>query len=234
MLRTFIVLAVSVLLVIGCRDSDSTTGSGYSKPSSKIKIDGCVDDWADIAPLWAEAGAPGRGKFERSIDLKQVYLTNDTDYLYVFICCSPTVRKRYDANPVSGNLGYMYFDTDNDSATGCKGVDGFDYGKIDGYEVRAWLPLGVFLGTGGSGPFALCELRGVGADGSFSKGKQLYDHKSNDPDALIAHGKDGVEFAVPLEVLGVKLGRTVRVLLHEDAHVFEKAGFSEGVVTLKP
>ena len=201
-------------------------------PETEIKLDGRAGDWAGIEPLWAEAGMPGSGSSGSALDIKQVYFTNDSKYLYVFLRTTPSVQERYDEKQASGNLCDIYLDTDNDAATGCKRVEGLDYGDISGYECKIWIPLGVYMGLGGSGPYVSYDLGTPGEDGTFS-GDSVMEQSSTEEGALIAHGTDGVELAVPLAKINMRSGMTARVLLAESAHVFDKEGKSEGTVTIK-
>lgn len=51
--------------------------------------------------------------------------------------------------------------------------------------------------------------------------------------ALIAHGNDGIEFALPMDKLGLQAPNTVQILLAEQAHFLKKQGYSEGLINLE-
>ena len=222
-----VLLALAVMVCIsGCKKSDDEL---------RFKLDGKADDWQDVGPLWDEAGLPGRGDFNE-IDIRQVRMANDEEYLYIFFHASPSVQQRFAKQQSSGGFCDLYFDSDGDPATGCEGVEGFGYGDIAGYEVRLWITLGTSMSwpSGKSEPFIVYEAQLPGEDGDFASGPEAF-HQSNfgDEQGLIAHGPDGVELAVPLSRLGLAAGMTVRMLLAENAHTFQKAGYSERTFTLK-
>lgn len=208
-------------------------GITVGNSSNNVTLDGKADGWEGVPPVWEEAGAAGQGPFESGIDIKQVYLVNDAHHLYVFFRTTPSLRARYEKSPESGELCDLYFDTDNDAGTGCKDVDGFDFGKINGYELKAWIPVGIYTGTDGAEPFVTYDLLGADENGNFALSASVESQSSREPDALIAHGDDGVEMAIPLERLGVDVGATIRVLLKEAADPFAKERYSEGVYTLR-
>lgn len=207
-------------------------GSDAAAPK-ETKLDGMADKWEGVQPVWEEAGAAGRGPFASGIDIKQVYMVNDADRLYVYFRTTPSLRARYESSPESGELCDLYFDTDNDAETGCQDVDGFDFGKIRGYEIKAWIPVGVDSRTDGAGPFVAYDLLRADEDGDFALSAPIDSQSSQEPDALIAHSDTGVEIAIPLKLLGVEAGATVRLLLKESADPFAKERYSEGTVTLR-
>ena len=127
------ILFISLLLIsfMDCSKSDQpetqTTDEGIPQTPVEtkaapnpylFKLDGNFEDWADIEPLWDEGGAEGQGAWETNIDIKQVYFKNDAQYLYVFMKCSPTIVERAKIEKSGGIVGDLYFDTDNDPATG--------------------------------------------------------------------------------------------------------------------
>jgi hypothetical protein len=148
---------------------------------------------------------------------------------------TPSVQARYEKTGKSGTIGKLYFDVDGKKETGCRGVLGFKYGNIEGYEVAASLTLGIYSGRRGTGCLVSYHLQAVNEKGKFGfssriKGGEQMSHKRG---SRIAHGRDGVEFSIPLKILGLRPGRTVRLLLVENAHVFEKEGYSEARVALQ-
>ncbi|MDA1050410.1 MAG: hypothetical protein O3C40_08000 [Planctomycetota bacterium] len=215
----------------GARQPLGTTGGDTA--SITVTLDGEANEWLGTPPVWEEAGAAGPGPFESDIDIKQVYMVNDKEHLYVCLRTNPSLQARYARAPGGGELCDLYFDTDNDAQTGCKDVDGFDFGQINGYEMKAWIPVGVYSGTDGDGPFVTYALLRADKNGDFTLSAPVESQSSQDPGALIAHGEDGVEMAIPLEVLGVDAGATVRLLLKEAADPFAKERYSEGTYTLR-
>jgi hypothetical protein len=196
-------------------------------------LDGSIKDWSGIEPIWNEGGAEGRGAFEHYIDIKQVYFNNDDRYLYVFMRFTPTIAERYKIHPYSGDIGDLYFDIDNDPSTGSGKVfesDKFKGEKYRGYEVKVWIPIGVFSSSGRSTPYASYEIRLLENEGFSVHG--IYAQKSFDEDDLIAHGPDGIELALPLDKLGINTPTTIRVLLKETSHFSEEEGYSVGSFNL--
>ena len=205
---------------------DRASDSANAAPLS-ISLDGKASEWQGVDPVWEEGGASGTGDLPGSVDIQQVHFRNDEDFLYVFLRTSPTVQKRFADTGSSGELCDVFFDTDNDSATGCTDVDGFDYGKINGYDFRLWVPLGVQSGSEGSLPFVSYELQPADASGRFMFNAVIAS-QSVDSNALIQHGEEGVEMAIPLEPLGVKPGSTIRLLFKESVDPFDKQRYNEG------
>lgn len=236
-------LATLCVLVAGCGTSSTAPladggSSGAHAPESgiagalPISVDGEASEWQDVDPVWEEGGAPGSGDFPDSIDIQQVYFSNDEAFLHVFLRASTTVQERFEDIGSSGELCDIFFDTDNNSATGCKDVDGFDYGKINGYEFRLWVPLGVQSGNEGIQPFVSYELMPTDESGQF-----MFDSvaasQSLEPNGLIQHGGEGVEMSIPLKSLGVKAGSTIRLLFKESVDPFDKQRYNEGTYTLQ-
>ena len=178
LLSQMLALALLSPLIGGCGTSTTvplTDGGSSADPAAErgnggllsISVDGKASEWQGVDPVWEEGGAAGPGDFPGSIDIQQVYFSNDQDLLHVFLRVSPTVQERFADRGSSGELCDIFFDTDNDQATGCKDVDGFDYGKINGYEFRLWVPLGVQSSSEASQPFVSYELQPVDTSGQF-------------------------------------------------------------------
>lgn len=227
--RIGVVVAALLVGVCGCRKPGAP-----APPSTKVKIDGVASEWGDAEPLWVESGLQGRGDFD-GLDIKQAYFCSDAEYLYAFFCATPTVQERFNERPQSGGFCDLYFDTDNDSATGCSDVIGFKYGKISGYEIKLSVQLGqgLDLGSRQPFPFVVYTVQTFNGSGQSPPDGAQFTQDSHQEGALIAHGQDGIELAVPLKELGLRGGISVRVLLCEQSHVFEKGGYSEGVLILQ-
>jgi hypothetical protein len=199
----------------------------------EVVLDGVVDEWHGVAPIWYEAGVVGQGPSKSGIDIYHVYMTNDSENLYLFFCTRISLQARYDNTPTSGELCDLYFDTDNDPRTGCQDVDGFDFGKISGYELKAWIPVGVYSKATEQGPYISYDLLRANGDGEFVMGTSLHSESSQDAGALITHGSDGVEMAIPLESLGAEPGSAIRLLIKEAVDPFAKERYSAGSYTLR-
>jgi hypothetical protein len=194
-----------------------------------LTLDGQADDWSKLKPALKEVGGKGRGQFE-NIDIKRAWLAHDGKRLLVFLETKPSFKADHAEDASTHGFCEIYFDTDNNPETGCEGVTGFGYGKINGYEVRAFMP----MGSSGDAPFATYTLMETNKEGEFGFDSAIEggEAHSTDEDAPIAHGKQGVEFAIPLKHLNVQPGDTVRVLLKEAAHSFDKKGYNELSITL--
>ena len=196
-----------------------------------FKLDGIFEDWGEIEPLWEEGGAEGQGAWETNIDIKQVYFKNDNQYLYVFMKCSPTIEERSKIEKSSGIVGDLYFDTDNDPSTGGTYILMWDAEKYKGYEVRAWIPIGIETWSGETTVYVGYELY-MAEGGSFS-GLEAYEQDSHKKGSLIAHGPDGIEMALPLDKLGIQMPTTVRVLLAESCNSGEEEGYDVATLSLE-
>lgn len=220
----------------GCGASDGGDQTTKSAESSRDEgaaggraggfvFDGEADDWSSTPPVVREAGVAGVD-FDHQVDIKTVYFANDDEYFYVFLTTEPSIEERWRKTDSGSGFVEMYFDTDLDTSTGCRGVMGFGYGSIDGYERRIWMPIGVMADADGNAPMFGADLAVPGDDGTFGF-NTIHTEDTRNPDDLIGFGSDGVEFAVPLDKLGVSAGQQIRVLIKEDANAFEKEGYTE-------
>ena len=206
--------------------------AAFAAEGAKFKIDGIKTDWIS-PPLLKEIGGTSRGSFSDGIDATQLYVSNDAQYLYLFIGTSPSFGARFKKNKSSGNFCVVYIDSDNNQSTGCSNVIGFRYGKINGYEYKVNMPIGIYFNQDGTGTFATYSLTGVQDDGKFSALEVIQEKSSHEDKDFIAHGKDGVECKIPLASLGVKSGSTIKLLIAENIHIFKKEGYSKTEYTIK-
>jgi hypothetical protein len=232
-----VALLIAAVGLVGCGGSDGGEegSAGTADPgelggaaggrAGGFVFDGVADDWASISPITTEAGKAGVD-FDHEVDIKAVYFANDDEYLYVFLTTEPSIEERWRKTDSSSGFVEIYFDTDVDSSTGCQGEMGFDYGSIDGYERRIWMPIGVMADADGNAPMFGADLSEPGEDGTFGF-NPIHTEDTRNPGDLIGFGDDGVEFAVPLDKLGVSAGQQIRVLIKEDANAFEKEGYTE-------
>jgi hypothetical protein len=195
-----------------------------------FKLDGDFEDWGEIEPLWDEGGAEGHGALETNIDIKQVYLKNDDQYLYVFMKISPTLVERFQTEESTGIVGDLYFDTDNDPSTGGTYILMWDTEKYKGYEVRVWIPLGYQTWSGETTKYVGYEF--YMAKGESFSGLGTYRQDTTREGSLIAHGPDGIEMALPMDKLGIQIPSTVRVLLAEFCNNGEEEGYDVAPLTL--
>jgi hypothetical protein len=245
----FLVILGSVLVVfsLACKKSEKAPSS--EAPQATIpeavqeaaqaaaspllfSLDGSLKDWAGIVPLWNEGGAAGQGTFESNVDIKQVYFKNDAQYLYVFMQTVPSIEERFKISKTGDILGDLYIDTDNDPNSGSGAVGGFEAEKCRGYEMRIYLPIGVMSYPESKIPYVAYEVRPL--EGVDFSANATVRWESFSEGSLIAHGPEGVEFAIPLESCGLTLPATVRLLLAERSHWSEEQGYTVGQLTLGP
>lgn len=187
------------------------------------KIDGVFDDWKDFKTGWKETGGVGSGTFGDGIDLKQFYYQNDGKWLYLFFKCEPSIEERdKKTGHQSGNLAWLYVDSDSSAKTG---VIRTDDSAILGADIRMWVPILVGVqskrvdGKLESKRFCGVTLSILGWDQqkkafSIWKGSS----SSRDKHRYIAHGKDGVEIAILLSDLGKSKGDKFDFICVEAAH----------------
>ena len=197
-----------------------------------FKLDGKADDWAGIAPFWAEGGAPGQDLPDESvIDIRQVYFKNDTQYLYGFMGISPTIEDRFRKFQSGGIIGNLFLDTDNSPKTGSNAAEGRESDLYKGYEIRVWIPIGVVTGSGKSFPTVSYEI--YTHEGGFY-GINIADRQNTmDEGSLIAFGPDGIEFALKLEAMKLTIPATFRIMLAEHSHFDTDQGYSVGQLTIE-
>jgi hypothetical protein len=249
MRKTCFIVGLSIALVIvslSCKKSEKAESIEIPPEAVRIKIqgaetasaipllfklDGKVEDWAGIEPFWAEGGAPGQGLGESSIDIKSVYFKNDARYLYVFMRIFPTIKERFKKSPSGDIVGNLFLDTDNNPKTGSNAAEGRESDLYKGYEIRVWIPVGVLSGYGKSVPTVSYEI--YTHEGGF-RGINVADRQNSmDEGSLMAHGPDGIEFALKLEAMKLTVPSTFRVMLAEHSHFDEDAGHSVGQLTLE-
>jgi hypothetical protein len=248
--KSVFLLALSVVLIVfasACKKAEKAESIALPEEAVQIRIqgaetapaipllfslDGSLEDWAGIQPLWNEGGVAGQGSFKHDIDIKQVYFKNDAQYIYVFMQIMPTIEELFKSSAKGGVLGSLFIDTDNNPSSGTT-VRGnqFESEKYKGYEIKIWLPWGVMPTHGQEIPYINYEVRLLEGD-DFSHNVSLR-WESYSEGTLIAHGPEGIEFALPLDTLGLTLPVTVRMLLAEQSHWDEEQGYTVGLLTLE-
>jgi hypothetical protein len=195
-------------------------------------LDGKLGDWSGIEPLWKEAGMAGAGADKSSIDIQRVFFKSDSQYLYGFMQISPTIEDRFKISPTGDIIGDLFLDTDNNPGTGSAASETQESDKYKGYEVRVHIPVGVMSSEGKSSPYVAYEI--YTHEGGFY-GINVADRQDTmSKGSLIAHGPDGIEFALRLDTMKLAPAATVRILLQEYANTFEDTGYSVGQLTLQP
>lgn len=176
-------------------------------------LDGKFDDWGDSKPAWEETGGvvrqpSGAGRFD-DIDLKQFYYKSDGKWLYLFFKCEPSVAKRYSVLGASGNLAYLYIDSDGSPRTGATRTDAASRNRaMLGSDYKLWVPIGAGVEVKNMQTTRFCSVSYSLAqwNGRENKFVARADHGSRDENPRIAHGKDGVEMAILLSDIGKKKG----------------------------
>lgn len=195
-------------------------------------LDGKLGDWSGIEPLWKEAGMAGAGADKSNIDIQQVFFKSDSQYLYGFMQISPTIEDRFKTSQTGDIIGDLFLDTDNNPGTGSAASETQESDKYKGYEVRVHIPVGVMSSEGKSSPYVAYEI--YTHEGGFY-GINVVDRQDTMSEgSLIAHGPDGIEFALRLDTMKLVPATTVRILLQEYANAFEDAGYSVGQLALQP
>lgn len=245
MIKSFMFLCFCFLFIVfSATCSKADRGDGTETPQTLVetsksqylfKLDGKLDDWTGIEPLWNEGGMEYQGGIKTNVDIKQVYVKNDNKYLYVFMKIVPTIEERSKFWKGSGRIGDLYFDVDNNLSTGAKTVfvfQGSEADKFKGYEIRVGIPIGSVSTTEGTASYISFNILKQEGEG-FSSIMRSFNQDSINKGSLIAHGSDGIEFALPLEKLGLTAPTSVRVLLGEFCHSSKEDGYTSGNINLK-
>jgi len=230
-----VLAAVLVVLSISCQKSEKSemTLREETAPATSLlfKLDGKADDWARIEPFWMESGASGPTPDESSIDIKQVYFKNDALYLYVFMRFSPSIEERFKKYQRGGYVGDLFFDIDNNPKTGANAAEGHESDLYKGYEIMVAIQVGVYDESGRTSPTVSYDS--YSHEGGFRGVNYLDQQGTLRGGSLIAHGPDGIEFALKLETMKLTPPMTFRAMLAEFARVWDEEGCSVGQLTLE-
>ena len=161
----------------------------------KYEMDGSFDDWKSYQTGWKETRSlaeRGLDMGERFVDLKELYYDNDAHYLYLFFKCEPTLK---ELGGGSGDLGYLYIDSDMNTNTGVKPP-----ATVPGTDIEIYLPTG-------SGRKPVVQYWMKRWDYAFSFNQDVRQESSDAPATFMAHGKHGLELALPLADLQMSKGR---------------------------
>ena len=163
---------VYALTINGVADLFGNVAHATVSFARDITIDGTMDDWTGLTPVYS-TGAPSGNS--NAADFKDIYVYNDANY-YFF-----RVTLWTDIDPASGQFPYyvnMFFDTDNDPATGYSAIgsdmlvqSGYSYQEKngtfnDGFGINGlnWLCLPAAPGT--NFEFQLSRAATFGQDGT--------------------------------------------------------------------
>jgi hypothetical protein len=106
------------LTVNGVHDLFGNSANVTGQFARDITIDGSFDDWTGLAPIYTSTSATGNSN---AADFEAIYVYNDANFYYF------RVTLWTDINPASGEFPdfvNMYFDTDNNPATGFQTFNG--------------------------------------------------------------------------------------------------------------
>ena len=209
------------------------TSAPQSVPPS-ITLDGIATDWSGVRPFLEEVGMKGASKSTGAIDIQKVYLANNAENLYIFICCVPPVVDRFKTPTIPPKRFLQVFiDTDNDPNTGCLRQLMFVHEPIDGYDVMVSLEAPFEWDS--EQTYVAYRLRRPDDEGKLFRFSPEIKGGYQTSQALnkrVAHGRDGVELMIPITLLKARRGRKMRLLFLENPHVDEHA-YSLGTYTLK-
>ena len=132
----------------------------------------------------------------------------------------------------------FFIDTDGDRSTGSVDKDSMRVG----YDFRFLMTTGTRFGKESQPHIRRLVARGwTIPDGErwYELSDQVIDWEAGTQDAPVAFDDDGIELAIPLELIGIQPGRTIQLAIHEDhlgssprSHAYE-AMFSEKAYELK-
>ena len=150
--------------------------------------------------------------------------STDRNYLYLFLRFQPSVRARYQVggptNEVRtlGNIAYLYFDLDGDSGTGAS-ASKFDSQRA-GSEMKVDVGAGSYAARSQTSTLTFGASVGYHLSTWDSAAKQFRttgtQESSRKDQPLINHGEEGVELAIPLDLLASRKMNTFKVAVGED------------------
>jgi hypothetical protein len=213
------------------RKGDDNT-AGPSRPPSTYVIDGSSADWSKyktVRPLPDDEKAgrwvvKDRALMADIFTITECLYSTDRNYLYLFLKFQPSMRARQQAggrtNEVRtlGNIASLYFDLDGDSRTGAS-ASTFDSQRA-GSEMKVGVTAGTYMTRSQTSTPIFGALVGYYLSIWDSATKQFRTtgprESSRKDQPLINHGEEGVELAIPLDLLASRKTNTFTVALEED------------------
>jgi len=129
-------------------------------------------------------------------------------------------------------MGNLFLDSYNNAHTGSNAAEGMECDADKGYEIRFWIPVGVVTSSSGqSSPMVSYEI--YTHEGGFHGINRVDLQNTMDEGSLIAHGPDGIEFALRLEAMKIAVPANFRVMLDQYATSAGEQGCSVGQLTLE-
>ncbi|WDI42610.1 hypothetical protein [Bremerella sp. P1] len=217
---------LKIISVVGTNVSDSAVQQ-FQQTLPECRVDHVLNrapvgirlgeskvSWQDVRPLWQEAGKVPDHPRPKSLDVKQVYATNTDERLHFFFRVRDTPPEIVQG---SGFKSFaLFIDTDNDPATGSVDKDGLR----EGYDLRLDVMTRTRFATEDRPQSRGLVLRlGRIPDGeshTHLRGS-LGEWYTGDDNAMIGYDDDGIEVALPLDMLGIERGQTLRLTI-EDGH----------------
>jgi len=176
-----------------------------SKPT-RVQIDGSFDDWKEYKSGWSRGttNKPDGNPIDdwTAVNITECDYSNDQKYLYIFLKFKPSLDQRHKGPHPTGYVGTLFLGTLGDQLlTPIK-----EFARA---EFQVSIPYGcyanTFDGKDSEGSYVSYRMRKYDANTkAFSI--RIRDGTSRDEEALIGHGKDGVEFAIRLSDLKKKSG----------------------------
>ena len=207
--------------IYGCR-GNSEQPDRANLPNPMYTIDGLFDDWQKYRTGWEETGKEGRGDWGDDIDIKQLYYSNDDNYLYMFFRCKPSIEQRHAETKASGRFANLYIDSDSDKTTGVAETDSRGNVATQGADIEISIPIGTYVGFEVPAGAVECGFVTYSVrkwnPSSRSFDIEIREEMSMAPGSLIAHGSDGVEIALPLSDLNKARGEKFSFVCLETAH----------------
>ena len=198
-----------------------------------FNLDGLPTEWSDEQIILKECGVAGEGVF-KAIDVKEIYLNNDENFFYFYFKMNKSIKDQF-AKKGGADFLDIYIDIDRNDKTGCKGVNGFDFGNINGYEYELRTSLVTKGHTEGldfivDSYYLNALIVAPEKDGIF-----FFDFlfEPDNPEKYIHDSQEGVELALPIKSLNITKGDTVKFLFVERNNLLIQEGYNQIDYTLK-
>lgn len=204
-------------------------------PTLTPRVDGVADDWVKVSTVLSEEHKAGKLPENTGFAIQNVSIACDKKYLYFLLLCNPSIKEYWPTRPENReDLFDLFLDTDSDPGSG--GDVHFDpHANQPGYDVRLAVQFARYGGLPKDKPvvhFRVYDPLGgqawrtrtlmedkvpISSLDSFEDAPDANETGQPKPPvqeyALIAHGSDGIELAVPLNVLDMRPETRIRALL---------------------
>lgn len=214
--------ALVIAFSAGC-DSSRESGEASFNHRLKYKIDGDFDDWKTFRTVQTSKGYPWDAVVitppYESFIIREFYCDNDDKYLYLFFKCKPTIDEILKKKHSLENLEDIYIKSSTDKNGHCSKRDSLGNSTLPGANIQIQLPAG-WAYDSSSAQSTLGDLYVQyrlalwnSVTKCFDRDVLIEDSRSSFP--LIAHGKDGVEMAIPLKDLHLVKGSNFAIAYWE-------------------